>query len=314
MRSGHLVMDYSPATTAALASRYLREILAVDPAGPYLVGGECQGSILAHEIARQLQASGRVVALLALVDTGFWDIFGGRPYPGRVACFAGVRSRFNPLRKFRSPERGWRKLLPAGVRFALLPADHLEIFVEPSAPELAAQLRACTEWALASPAVPSGAAAGALPLGAYLPEIAAPASLTLAVGAEHVVSLRIRNSGAVDWPADAGIALGNHWLRSDGEVAVWADGRCDLAEAIPAGASASFELRIRAPAEPGRYLIEFDLVEEGVAWFKDKAGKSAFTEALVAPQRRFSLLRPSSWLQPASPPPSSRPVDTASGS
>jgi thioesterase domain-containing protein len=59
----------------SLAARFLQDILAVQPSGHYLLGGMCEGGILALELALQLQAQGREVALLAQFDTpvnGYW--------------------------------------------------------------------------------------------------------------------------------------------------------------------------------------------------------------------------------------------------
>jgi thioesterase domain-containing protein/NRPS condensation-like uncharacterized protein len=59
----------------SLATRFLQDILTVQSSGPYLLGGMCEGGILALEIALQLQAQGREVALLAQFDTpvrGYW--------------------------------------------------------------------------------------------------------------------------------------------------------------------------------------------------------------------------------------------------
>jgi thioesterase domain-containing protein len=59
----------------SLATRFLQDILTVQSSGPYFLGGMCEGGILALEIALQLQAQGREVALLAQFDTpvnGYW--------------------------------------------------------------------------------------------------------------------------------------------------------------------------------------------------------------------------------------------------
>jgi thioesterase domain-containing protein/acyl carrier protein len=52
----------------ALASRYIEALLPVQPRGPYLLGGWSLGGVIAFEIARQLEARGEPVALLALLD------------------------------------------------------------------------------------------------------------------------------------------------------------------------------------------------------------------------------------------------------
>ena len=51
-----------------LAQLHVREIRRAQPGGPYLIAGECTGGALAYEIARQLEADGQRVALLALID------------------------------------------------------------------------------------------------------------------------------------------------------------------------------------------------------------------------------------------------------
>ena len=52
-----------------LAGRYLAEILAAQPTGPYYLGGHSFGGVVAYEMARQLQAQGHTVALLVLLDS-----------------------------------------------------------------------------------------------------------------------------------------------------------------------------------------------------------------------------------------------------
>lgn len=52
----------------AMAHRYLPEILAKDPTGPYLLGGTCMGGMVAFELAQMLVRRGKEVGLLALLD------------------------------------------------------------------------------------------------------------------------------------------------------------------------------------------------------------------------------------------------------
>ena len=53
----------------AMAARYIKEIQTVQPEGPYLLGGCSMGGVIAFEMAQQLQAEGREVALLAIFDS-----------------------------------------------------------------------------------------------------------------------------------------------------------------------------------------------------------------------------------------------------
>ena len=55
----------------AFASRYVDEISAVDPVGPYYLAGHSLGGLLVFEIASQLRRRGKDIALLALLDCNF---------------------------------------------------------------------------------------------------------------------------------------------------------------------------------------------------------------------------------------------------
>src|SRR5439155_1105218 len=51
----------------AMAARYMEALRAVQPRGPYRLGGYCFGGVVAYEMACQLQAQGERVALLAVL-------------------------------------------------------------------------------------------------------------------------------------------------------------------------------------------------------------------------------------------------------
>ena len=86
------------------AADFVKDIRAVQPHGPYYLGGGCDGGILALEVARQLQAAGEAIGLLVLWETprtGFFerDWFGSAlnltvkaieaPFRGDVRRLAG---------------------------------------------------------------------------------------------------------------------------------------------------------------------------------------------------------------------------------
>jgi amino acid adenylation domain-containing protein len=62
----------------AMASYYIQEIRALQPHGPYFVGGFSAGGLVAYEMARQLHEAGERVPFLALFDSyveaagGYW--------------------------------------------------------------------------------------------------------------------------------------------------------------------------------------------------------------------------------------------------
>jgi thioesterase domain-containing protein/acyl carrier protein len=52
-----------------MAARYIEEMRAVQPEGPYHLGGDCLGGVIAYEMAQQLQAAGQEVAIVAMFDS-----------------------------------------------------------------------------------------------------------------------------------------------------------------------------------------------------------------------------------------------------
>ena len=57
-----------PHTIEAIAARCRETLQSVQPHGPYMLGGWCFAGVVAFEIARQLEALGERVSLLALFD------------------------------------------------------------------------------------------------------------------------------------------------------------------------------------------------------------------------------------------------------
>jgi amino acid adenylation domain-containing protein len=54
-------------TLEKMAATYIAELQAIQPEGPYLIGGFCNGGLLAYEIASQLHEAGQQIDLLALI-------------------------------------------------------------------------------------------------------------------------------------------------------------------------------------------------------------------------------------------------------
>jgi thioesterase domain-containing protein len=54
---------------AAMAADYVDKLRALQPEGPYLLGGHSFGGVIAYEMASQLVQAGQEVALLAMFDT-----------------------------------------------------------------------------------------------------------------------------------------------------------------------------------------------------------------------------------------------------
>lgn len=63
------IPDPSSVCVEQIAARYVADLLAHDPRGPYAFAGYSIGGLIAVEMAKQLKAKGKTVALLCLLDT-----------------------------------------------------------------------------------------------------------------------------------------------------------------------------------------------------------------------------------------------------
>jgi tRNA (mo5U34)-methyltransferase len=101
----------------------------------------------------------------------------------------------------------------------------------------------------------------------------------------HVVA---ENVGLARWPAAGeaatgrgAVSLGSHLLRDTEEEIDWDYGRARLPRDLEPGETARLELTARAPAAPGRYVVEFDMVAEHVTWFEDHGSGTLRHELVV---------------------------------
>ncbi|SOD59515.1 amino acid adenylation domain-containing protein [Streptomyces zhaozhouensis] len=62
-----------PESIEAMAGLYLRELRAVQPHGPYRLGGWCLGGVVAYEMARRLADEGERIEILAVVSSSIED-------------------------------------------------------------------------------------------------------------------------------------------------------------------------------------------------------------------------------------------------
>ena len=66
--AGRLLGETRHQTLEEMCADYLRDIRRIQPQGPYLIGGHSMGGKVAYELARQLEAAGEQVAVLAIID------------------------------------------------------------------------------------------------------------------------------------------------------------------------------------------------------------------------------------------------------
>jgi radical SAM family protein len=109
--------------------------------------------------------------------------------------------------------------------------------------------------------------------------------LRASAGEAVEVTTRVTNLSTRAFPAQATygrrlVRLGAQLCTEDGTLVNRDYERAWLPASLPPGETATVPLTITAPARPGRYVLKFDLVSEGVDWF-EKCGSPTTSTSLV---------------------------------
>jgi hypothetical protein len=131
----------------------------------------------------------------------------------------------------------------------------------------------------------------ALPYSDYRAEITttdAPASMR--AGERKTLRFRIRNLGRSTWPAHGDsrgmyqVNMGDRWLdAAGGRIVNDLDGRSSLHEDLGPGEEVELPLDVTAPRAPGEYVLEIDMIHEGVTFFGEKGSRTLRMRVRVEP-------------------------------
>ena len=95
------------------------------------------------------------------------------------------------------------------------------------------------------------------------------------------IVVNVKNLSNVVWPSkiQSGgkymIALSYHWLDEGGRTVIHDGLRTPLFFDLSPGKNILLNTIIKAPDKKGDYILEFDMLQEGVTWFKNKGSKPA---------------------------------------
>lgn len=144
-------------------------------------------------------------------------------------------------------------------------------------------------WLLLALTAPAAARAGDF----HDLAVATPRTELLIRSAETIeVDLEIENRGRAPWSADTGFALAYHWLTTTGEVVAWDGERTEFDHPLMPGESGVFRVRLRAPDRAGEYLLQWDVVQEGVLWVSEIDPTPVDLQRVrVVPTHAYSFVR-----------------------
>ena len=113
---------------------------------------------------------------------------------------------------------------------------------------------------------------------------------TFKAGEQRILNLKIKNAGQMLWRshvADDGrlqVNASDTWLAVNGETVVNdMDARAPLPRDIKSGEEVELSLRVTAPSTPGDYILEIDMVHEGVGFFYEKNSEPVRLKVRVTP-------------------------------
>ncbi len=117
-----------------LARHYAAEIVAIDPVGPYRLGGNCKGAWIAMRIASVLSAAGRQVEALCLLEHSDPGLAG---FDGRLLLLFGKQSRLRAYRAIGLGRKGWSEAFRRVPETAWVGGGHSDFFRGENARDLA---------------------------------------------------------------------------------------------------------------------------------------------------------------------------------
>jgi hypothetical protein len=112
----------------------------------------------------------------------------------------------------------------------------------------------------------------------------APATVTVGVGESVSVPVRVTNAGVRTWDAagEHAFGLSYHLTRGDGELVAFEGPRAPLPHDLAPAEEALLYAIVAAPAVPGEFVVEWDMVHEGITWFSWEGQPSPRTRLMVS--------------------------------
>ena len=272
MRSLLNLSSRSTENTLELAHYYAREIQEIQPEGPLIIGGFCEGGKIAFEVARELLASNRDVPLLFMIEQ-----FVPRHYEGRIEMFFAEESRFNPCRYFQSPDKGWRKYYKGELAVTIYPWEHNDFLAPVFLVELVKKLQKDITLALGNDC-PSGNKQIGSPNSDLqdlsdedrLLKVVAKSPRIVSQEDTFILELTVTNLGNKKWLCyeESGLYLAVRWVdRENRKLGI--SGRANLNDGLKPGESTSLSVMVKTPKSIGFLMMDIDMVEEDVCFFQD---------------------------------------------
>jgi hypothetical protein len=117
----------------------------------------------------------------------------------------------------------------------------------------------------------------------YQAQVTAPESIQTRPRERVQVAVHVENSSVRTWEASGTrpFRLGYHLLSDTGHTVSYDGERTSLPHDLAPGESIDIDAWVAAPDEPGTYIVEWDMMQETVAWFSWKGALTSETHLNV---------------------------------
>lgn len=278
LRSLYKVKKRSHKYTLALSKYYPEEILKIQPKGPFILGGFCVGGTIAFEIAQYLIEQKHEVRLLCLQEK-----FIPREYGGNVSLFFANPNRHNEFSKYKKPEIAWTKFYTGNVSVNQIDCKHEDLYDEINSKLFIKQLKSELENPEKNNLKTNIEQPYILTENSYKAAIKAPKLLVMTSGLKKTIDIKLINKSKETWrkTTSSGITIGNSWSSINGKTKIYSDGYVPLTSDILPGEEINTNITVTPPSKQGLWLLNIDLIDEGVCWFQEKGSKRNITMVIT---------------------------------
>jgi hypothetical protein len=184
------------------------------------------------------------------------------------------------LNYYMDPMRGWLKYYSGRIDTALVPGGHGEFFREPNVQVLTATLARALEAVRAGKfgsVIQRVADTSPYRLDdeAYRAEISVESGWNRRSDGKLLLNATVWNASAKTWAPGSlsGLALVGRWRRHQSSAWSAPKGIAPLTTSVAPGGKIALQLDLGCPGEAGEWLLELDMVDEGVTYFSWKGSK-----------------------------------------
>jgi FkbM family methyltransferase len=123
-----------------------------------------------------------------------------------------------------------------------------------------------------------------LPDKGYKAQITTKDFLSVFVGDTMKIVAKVKNISSVPWQASyiSHIFLSGYWLDGKINLAKLSEFQARFHKEIKPGEATEVSFKIDAPSLPGQFVLELDLLDEDITWFKDKGSETFRVQVSVA--------------------------------